>query len=134
MAEGALCPNLKFHDFKESNVLAAPSERWPPGQQLEGHAGHSPGVGVHVRQAPVENLGRDVLRRAIHSTKSTSGLTGLGHLVGAAEVDEFDVPGRREYDVLRLDVSVDDVLALQVVNDFKKLCVVSQSKVGGGVA
>ncbi len=62
-----------------------------------------------------DDLGSDVLRRAAEGPRLPAEL----QLLGEPEVDQLDVAPRLQQQVLRLQVSVDDVTRVQVVERFQ---------------
>mmetsp|Transcript_24301 Transcript_24301/g.75005 ORF Transcript_24301/g.75005 Transcript_24301/m.75005 type:complete len:249 (+) Transcript_24301:288-1034(+) len=86
---------------------------------------HAVGPQVHLERVALaqDALRREVLRRPEDGPRFEGGLVGLGGVVGLfeelgeAEVDDFQVAGAgRHHDVLRLQVSVDDAVVMDVID------------------
>ena len=63
------------------------------------------------------HLGRKVLRRA---TQRES-LVALTHLLGKAEIDDLDIALRLKHQILRLEITVGDPHAVQVLDRIEQL-------------
>ena len=90
-------------------------ERRPSGQQLEEQAARRVEVAARVHLLAARLLGREVLRGADHRRRLRHRRRRVRQRAGDAEVHDLDVAGRREHDVGRLDVPVDDARAVAVL-------------------
>src|SRR5205085_10094484 len=79
---------------------------------VEQHA-ERPGVARRARRAAADQFGREVLERA--DDRADLGEAGTHLPLGDAEVEELDLAGGADLDVVRLDVAVDDAVAVYVI-------------------
>jgi len=116
---------LARHDRRDEARLALPVERLAPREHLVEHGAEREDVGARVGLHAFELLGRHVLERAkdrpLHRQpgrrrrqhRRTRARCGRGRL-RQTEVEELDAP-LREHDVGRLQIAVDDALAMRLV-------------------
>ena len=103
--------HLRSNDLLEDLKVIVRIKRRPSAEELDNQNTERPPVGAHVVPAAKDDLGREVFGRAAQRPRALAAIDNLGE----AKVDHLDVALGIEKKVLGLEVSVDDVVFMQVL-------------------